>query len=413
MDQVIKALQEILVVTAPDISHLIDHSKHKILQSTNFGSRAHSVESTFEIYSPPAQTAQLSSLSEMEVNKILRAVHSIYPVKDNAPEIIDLNFLVALESNSGSASNSIRKDFKEIENELHTALLLSKTLQKLDSDWVHNKHEEDYDKINDQPFHVKIAIDIYAEGRSFARGLKNALESFNDVSAHGSIYSWVNSLEKNWLAQKEKYENIESKALRTIETFVLRYNSIDQMLFTLRSQIDLLQDVKLIIDKIKLKSIYQLEDSLLNKQNTMHTEQSEEVSVFLSHTSEDKLNFVEPLILELKKNEISYWYDKNEIIWGDSLVKRINEGLAKSRYCIFFLSTRFIKKNWPVAELEAIINIETTTGTKRVLPLLIGSDEEINLILKQYPLLAGKLYKKYSDGIDLIVNDLLQMLKNT
>jgi hypothetical protein len=121
--------------------------------------------------------------------------------------------------------------------------------------------------------------------------------------------------------------------------------------------------------------------------------------VFVCHASEDKRTFIEPLIEELSSEDISCWYDNAEIKWGDSIVKKVNHGLSNSRFVLVAISMNSIKKHWPNAELEASINMEFSTGKTKVLPLLIGNDEEIKIIIEHYPILRSKLYVTYSIGI--------------
>ncbi|MFM7790885.1 MAG: TIR domain-containing protein, partial [Microcystis panniformis] len=49
--------------------------------------------------------------------------------------------------------------------------------------------------------------------------------------------------------------------------------------------------------------------------------------VFICHASEDKLLIVEPLVSCLEKADITFWYDRAEIKWGDSITAKVNEGL--------------------------------------------------------------------------------------
>lgn len=121
--------------------------------------------------------------------------------------------------------------------------------------------------------------------------------------------------------------------------------------------------------------------------------------VFICHASEDKRTFIEPLIEEFSSEDISCWYDNAEIKWGDSIVKKVNHGLSSSRFVLVAISMNSIRKHWPNAELEASINIEFSTGKTKVLPLLIGNDEEIKIIIEHYPILRSKLYVNYSIGI--------------
>lgn len=132
----------------------------------------------------------------------------------------------------------------------------------------------------------------------------------------------------------------------------------------------------------------------LKNYNTMQMK-----DVFICHASEDKRTFIEPLIEEFSSEDISCWYDNAEIKWGDSIVKKVNHGLSSSRFVLVAISMNSIRKHWPNAELEASINIEFSTGKTKVLPLLIGNDEEIKIIIEHYPILRSKLYVNYSIGI--------------
>jgi len=133
--------------------------------------------------------------------------------------------------------------------------------------------------------------------------------------------------------------------------------------------------------------------------------------VFICHASEDKKTHIEPLLNELNLKSISYWYDNAEIKWGDSIVKKVNEGLKNSKFVIVVLSINSIRKRWPNNELEAALNIEFSSGQIKVLPLLIGTEIEVKHILDNYPILSSKLYLSYSSGLDFIVNSLLERIK--
>ncbi|HHH54646.1 MAG TPA: TIR domain-containing protein, partial [Bacteroidetes bacterium] len=41
--------------------------------------------------------------------------------------------------------------------------------------------------------------------------------------------------------------------------------------------------------------------------------------IFISHASEDKHTIIEPLVQILEQNGISYWYDNEDIGWGDNI----------------------------------------------------------------------------------------------
>ncbi len=52
----------------------------------------------------------------------------------------------------------------------------------------------------------------------------------------------------------------------------------------------------------------------------------EKWDVFISHSSEDKENFVEPLAKALSDLGVKVWYDKFSLKTGDSLTETIDKG---------------------------------------------------------------------------------------
>lgn len=95
---------------------------------------------------------------------------------------------------------------------------------------------------------------------------------------------------------------------------------------------------------------------------------------FVSHASEDKEDFVDGLVARLKALNLSVWYDKEQILVGDSIVARIEEGLRQSRSAVIVISPRSIKKaGWVPAEWEVLLEQQITSG-KPVFPVLLDID---------------------------------------
>lgn len=69
--------------------------------------------------------------------------------------------------------------------------------------------------------------------------------------------------------------------------------------------------------------------------------------VFISHASEDKADVVRPLAEALKAGGLSVWYDEFELRIGDSLRRKIDRGLAGSRFGIVVLSKAFFGRAGP------------------------------------------------------------------
>jgi len=132
--------------------------------------------------------------------------------------------------------------------------------------------------------------------------------------------------------------------------------------------------------------------------------------VFICHASEDKPAVVRPLAYELQRKGISCWLDEAEIHWGDSIIDRINEGLRSSRFVIVVLSRAFLSKNWPKKELSAVLSAEISSGRVKVLPLLVGSPDDIQFFLHEFPLLHDKLHIRWDGAAEPVVRNLQQLL---
>jgi hypothetical protein len=133
--------------------------------------------------------------------------------------------------------------------------------------------------------------------------------------------------------------------------------------------------------------------------------------IFICHAGEDKDEIVRPMVEAFSQAGISCWYDEAEIRWGDSIVQKVNEGLATSRFVVVVFSPAFVQKNWPQRELNAVLNQEATTGEVKVLPVLVASEEEKRQILKQFPLLNDKRYLPWDGDLRNIVKTLLDRLR--
>jgi hypothetical protein len=114
----------------------------------------------------------------------------------------------------------------------------------------------------------------------------------------------------------------------------------------------------------------------------------EKWDLFISHASEDKQGFVEPLASALSAFGVNVWYDKYTLKLGDSLSRSIDHGLAKSDYGLVVLSPAFIAKKWPEYELRGLTARELAGG-KVILPIWHNISRED--LLQFSPPLADKL----------------------
>lgn len=136
---------------------------------------------------------------------------------------------------------------------------------------------------------------------------------------------------------------------------------------------------------------------------------SDHKTLFLSHASVDKNQYVEPFAEALDKAGINYWLDSSEIRWGDSFVAAINRGLSNSDFLIPFLSNAFLDRPWPEAEFYSALAIQNSGGQARVLPLICDSKEDV---LHRYPLLKSLAYKEFSEGTEALVLSIKELIKS-
>lgn len=135
-----------------------------------------------------------------------------------------------------------------------------------------------------------------------------------------------------------------------------------------------------------------------------------EYDVFISHASEDKDEVVRPLVHALQINGLKVWYDEFEMKIGDSLRRKIDKGLANSKFGVVVLSKDFIKKGWTNYELDGIIT-KATTGEQVILPIWhnITKREVIDFS----PSLADKLARNTSSfTVDEIASEITEVINS-
>ncbi|KAA6323301.1 hypothetical protein EZS27_027245 [termite gut metagenome] len=126
---------------------------------------------------------------------------------------------------------------------------------------------------------------------------------------------------------------------------------------------------------------------------------------FISHAAEDKEEIVQPLAKSIEDAGFQVWYDEFSLTWGDSLRKKIDEGLANSKYGIVIFSNNFFRKNWTEYELNGLVAREME-GHKVILPIWHKITK--NEMLSYSPSLADKLALNTSTNS---IDDIIAYLK--
>jgi hypothetical protein len=133
----------------------------------------------------------------------------------------------------------------------------------------------------------------------------------------------------------------------------------------------------------------------LLRQRVIEADEKEQrdFDVFISHASEDKDEVVRPLAHALQAGGLKVWYDEFELKIGDSLRRKIDSGLAKSRFGVIVFSKVFLKKGWTNYELDGLVT-KSVNGEQVLLPIWHNITRKE--IIEYSPSLADKLARSTS-----------------
>ena len=136
-----------------------------------------------------------------------------------------------------------------------------------------------------------------------------------------------------------------------------------------------------------------------------------EYDVFISHASEDKDEIVRPMAHALVAKELVVWYDEFELRIGDSLRRKIDLGLAKSRVGLIILSEAFIAKGWTNYELDGIVT-RAADGDQVLLPIWHNITKDA--VVKYSPSLADKVARSTATHtVEEIAAEIANLLRST
>lgn len=140
-------------------------------------------------------------------------------------------------------------------------------------------------------------------------------------------------------------------------------------------------------DKSKVQEIERQDNVLLdNKRYTKHKKHD----VFISHASKDKENYVDLLVMDVRRLGIDVFYDRDSISWGDNWKQVILDGTAESEFAIIIISENFFGREWTEKELHEFLGQQNETGQKIILPLLLNVTRE--QLVEHYPELSEIQY---------------------
>ena len=130
--------------------------------------------------------------------------------------------------------------------------------------------------------------------------------------------------------------------------------------------------------------------------------------VFISHASEDKADVARPLAVHLQRLGLRVWLDELELTLGDSLRRKIDQGLAKSQFGLVILSPAFFSKEWPNKELDGLVAREDPE-LKVILP--VWHNVNASDIVKFSPILADRVAVSTARGLASVAEQVVAAVR--
>lgn len=122
-----------------------------------------------------------------------------------------------------------------------------------------------------------------------------------------------------------------------------------------------------VADMYNLPKLTPMNSTLLPSLNLGDSE-LKKCDVFISHASEDKDEVARPLANALKQKGLRVWYDEFELKIGDSLRRKIDSGIANSRFGVVIISRNFFNKGWTNYEFDGLV-ARSVSGEQILLPI--------------------------------------------
>ncbi len=130
--------------------------------------------------------------------------------------------------------------------------------------------------------------------------------------------------------------------------------------------------------------------------------------VFISHATEDKDAIARPLAVELRGRCLSVWFDESELVLGDSLREKIDEGLRASRIGVVILSPAIFAKRWTAWELNGLVS-RLMSGERNVI-VPVWHDVDVDAVRAYSPPLADLVAARSSQGVAAIADGIERAL---
>lgn len=114
--------------------------------------------------------------------------------------------------------------------------------------------------------------------------------------------------------------------------------------------------------------------------------------LFISHSKFTKKTLVVPFVQTLSALHIPYWFDRKDLVCGDSIYTNIERGISEASYCVAFVDQVYLEREWTKKELEMFYKREKELGKDLIIPIYCGLTKEV--VYEYFPWIEGRAFEK-------------------
>ncbi|MFB7817074.1 toll/interleukin-1 receptor domain-containing protein [Paenibacillus chitinolyticus] len=214
------------------------------------------------------------------------------------------------------------------------------------------------------------------------------------------VLSYDNPIENHIIKMKELFLNTGVKYRPDIT-----YDELFKEMAHRRFNCTTLIDSELV--ELQFSSIFQYKEKKDVANLISMRPLGKKIPVFISHTSRNK-RIIEDLIPFLNAANLPIWYDDINIDYGESIVRKVQEGIKDSGAVIFWITKEFLKSSWCQIEMESFL---TRLAGKNDILILAVVHEDIEI--EDLPVfIAGRKFLKVSetDTVEHVARKLIPTL---
>lgn len=195
--------------------------------------------------------------------------------------------------------------------------------------------------------------------------------------------SQFNSAMSKLKSANSQFQRDANKAIRDLKNLESKARSESNKLRSISAR-------TIITQGSNVQHVTELYEALHENPYLEPVSQREVRDIFISYAHEDRESFVQPLVEELERRNISRWYDDEQAtnMWGHSLREEIDSGIKLSKFCMVTFSKSYFKKYWTKRELDGIL-MKERIDNGQILPIWHGIEEQD--MYQFSPMLSGML----------------------